>query len=291
VLFEQLMIPRSYKAIDLLYCPGNFSPSWLSCPWPVVVTQQSAHYFGEGKTSEVPYSQVRKRIETRLAHRSIRRADAVAVVSNYLLQQIAAEGLPLEKCHVIRSGVESWPRSDARVVPPWDFFLAVGNDYPHKRLLDLVDVWASAFDIDGPGLVVVGDVTGARQMKFLRRVPHARRRKLSLLGGIRNRGELRALFEAAIAAVSASSLEAGPLVPMEAGSLGCPVILSEIPAHREAAGTRADYFSVGDVRALSELLRLHCRSPRARAPWKGLPTWHGNALQLAELFERAIATS
>jgi glycosyltransferase involved in cell wall biosynthesis len=42
---------------------------------------------------------------------------------------------------------------------------------------------------------------------------------------------------------------------LEAASYGLPVILSDIPAHRELSVPRANYFAVGDIAALEKELR------------------------------------
>ncbi len=49
-----------------------------------------------------------------------------------------------------------------------------------------------------------------------------------------------------------SSHEGQPIAVLEAASYGLPVILSDIPAHREIALSRARYVEVGDIAALAE---------------------------------------
>ena len=52
-----------------------------------------------------------------------------------------------------------------------------------------------------------------------------------------------------------SSHEGLPISILEAMSYGLPVIASDIQANREIAGPAIDYFPVGDIGALTQLLK------------------------------------
>lgn len=68
-------------------------------------------------------------------------------------------------------------------------------------------------------------------------------------------GDMRYLLGRATALVQASMAEGFGLPLVEAGSLGTPLIVSDIAVFREIAGNEAAYFPVGDVHALVTNLR------------------------------------
>jgi len=56
---------------------------------------------------------------------------------------------------------------------------------------------------------------------------------MELIGKINSREEIRSRYLSSDVYVSASIFEACPLPPLEAMACGLPVLLSEIPAHKE----------------------------------------------------------
>jgi glycosyltransferase involved in cell wall biosynthesis len=65
--------------------------------------------------------------------------------------------------------------------------------------------------------------------------------------------------------VMPSRREGQPIAVLEAISYGCPVLLSDIPAHREIGAAAAQYFTVGDVAGLAERLGAAFDHPPDRA--------------------------
>src|SRR5437763_850104 len=58
-----------------------------------------------------------------------------------------------------------------------------------------------------------------------------------------------------------SSHEGQPIAVLEAISYGCPVILSDIPAHREISTSRSQFVAIGDIPSLaSRLDAIFCGS-------------------------------
>ena len=82
--------------------------------------------------------------------------------------------------------------------------------------------------------------------------------------GHRTPAALAALYANAGAFVLPSSHEGQPIAVIEALGYGCPLILSDIPAHREIE-IAARYFPAGDIDALAECLRDALLNPPDRA--------------------------
>lgn len=287
IVYEQVLMPLRHRGWDVLYCPGNFCPQ-IAWGLPTVVTVHNVRYFGRGRRHLANWG-LRERAEIALAHASVRHASAVVVISRSLFNEIAEEGLPTTNCRIILSGLPSWPAESQKprgVGSDFPFLLSLANDYPHKRLDDLVKGWATAFGgrPDPPKLVFAGGISADRQTAHRAYVPPVHRDCLIYLGRVGNRNSVRWLLEHARAMVSTSELEGFPLTPPEAGSLGCPLLLTDIPPHREVAGENAIYFPVGDLAALAEALKRVPTAP-GKHVWHWPMTWEQNAGELAILFK------
>jgi glycosyltransferase involved in cell wall biosynthesis len=103
--------------------------------------------------------------------------------------------------------------------PTWKLALVGGADHSSSYARAVVEAAQKT-----PGVVMLGHQTGERLAELY---THAR------------------LF------VLSSSHEGQPIAVLEAASFGLPVILSDLPAHREITLARARYFKVGDIAALS----------------------------------------
>lgn len=119
-----------------------------------------------------------------------------------------------------------------------------------------------------------------------RRIAHRVGSSLVHLGPVRDRAQLRWLYENALASVTMSTLEAFPLTPAEAGSVGCPLVASDIPAHREVAGDAAFYVPPRDAAALGRVLAeeifIGARRPRK---WTWPVSWQDHAIAVGALFD------
>jgi glycosyltransferase involved in cell wall biosynthesis len=291
VLYEQtLMLARS-RAADLLYCPTNFCPVIRSGP-PRVVTMHNPNYFGPPRHL-AENRRLRRRIEIGLSRYSLVFADATVVVSRSMLSQIESDGHPTHRCRVVYSAAPDWPEESVPPMPlhsGYPFILSLANDYPHKRLEDVVLAWSLAFHRRErpPLLVLVGGVSPKRQRQLLNVIPARLHGAVLMLGKLGDRRCVRWLVENAKVMVSASQLEAFPLTPLEAGSLGCPLILSDIPPHREVAQENARYFPLGNTECLAEELSFVFDSID-RHHWTWPVTWYENARQVARIFEEVAA--
>lgn len=290
LFYEQTAIAKRKPPADLLYYPGNFC-SLLPSPQPLILTLQNAHYFGIGRLSKKP--PLRGVIETRLANASARRADLVVVISNFLRTQLLADGFDETKLRLIPSGVPDFPKNSKpppNMVDLSGFFLSVANDHHVKRLDDVVAGWVDAFRYsqDAPQLVLAGYVSNKRRLEQIRSLPNRLRSRILYLGPVHVRSQIKWLLENACAMITTSELESFGLTLVEAGAVGCPVIASDIPAHRETAGPTVRFFPVGSIAALSAEMQSTSQSPgtRVRSEWPY--TWEMNAKMLGAVFDELV---
>jgi glycosyltransferase involved in cell wall biosynthesis len=188
---------------------------------------------------------------------------------------------------VIKSGAPVWadPARELPGLPP-TYLLTIASQAPHKRVADVVRGWAaaSARSSSVPPLVVLGGLS-EQQRAGCRHAGGSRAADLHVLGPVTDRGRMRWAYERASALVSMSVLEAFPLTPVEAGSLGCPLVLSDIPAHREVTLGNAVFVRPGEVEELAAALCDGAGGAPGSRRWDWPISWADNARDLRSLFD------
>ncbi len=283
-MYEQVRLP--FRQTDVLYCPANFGP--MRSHGPSILTLHNANYYRAGLAlCETKAS--RPWWKVRANHAAIRASDAVIAISQSLADEVSAT-LPevASKVHVVPSGAAEWPRDSSSFAGlPQRYVLTVTSSAPHKHLDDLVIGWSRSLDNlkEAVSLVIVGNVDEAQRVR-LRSLAGRHAHALLNVGAIRERRHLKWIYEHALAMISMSALEAFPLTPGEAGSVGCPLVLSDIPAHREVTMGNATFIPPRDVDALSDVLRseTYAGTPGSRH-WCWPVSWQDNALATAHVLK------
>jgi glycosyltransferase involved in cell wall biosynthesis len=151
------------------------------------------------------------------------------------------------------------------------FVLYAGGISPHKNIETLLDAYArvTAGREQPPSLVLVGDLEGET---YLSAATGVRRRidELGIAANVHLTGfvpdeTLACLYTAATAVALPSLAEGFGLPAVEAAACGAPVLLSDLPAHRESLGEGGLYFAPRDTTALADALAIMLDDPAARA--------------------------
>ncbi|HEX7867575.1 MAG TPA: glycosyltransferase [Variovorax sp.] len=138
------------------------------------------------------------------------------------------------------------------------YLIAAYHYYPHKNFGGILALFER---MKGAGLVDYLDITGNGAADVERMVsalaPQVR-------GSVRHRGlvprdELLRLYQGATAFISLSSFEGFNLSAAEAATLGVPLLLSDIPVHRELFSDYAFFVDSGesDMQQLAQYLAHH----------------------------------
>jgi glycosyltransferase involved in cell wall biosynthesis len=203
--------------------------------------------------------QVKQRLAIRLARR-------LFTVSNSARATICARlRIPTEKLAIVPEAPDPvfTPRAQAQIEqatadvglsPGERYLLYAGGISPHKDIETLLDAFTRLEDVR---LVVVG----AHDDAYLSAAQAVRERIAALglgtsvlLPGYVSDETLARLYSGAAAVVLPSLAEGFGLPAVEAAACGAPVVLSDIPAHRETLGDDALFFPPRDTSRLAEQL-------------------------------------
>ena len=227
---------------------------------------------------------------------SVRRAGAIATVSEYSRREIArAYGRPVERISVINNGVDSTaalvPGSLPERVPAGTrFALMVGRLEPRKNLRTALAAFAHVPDQDAR-LVVVGadDNEDPDVLAALAAEPRA----IHLTGVPQD--ELWALYREATVFVFPSLGEGWGIPVLEALAAGTAVVASSATAIPEAGGDACTYFDptgpdpVGDLgRLLVDAFSGHLAPSGTAAAQISRYTWDRSAVSFVTSIRRAL---
>jgi len=163
-------------------------------------------------------------------------------------------------------------------VPEGPFALSLGSITPRKRVAETARVLAG-----GTPLVVAGRYAGpAEELAGWERT--VEETGAVWLGEVGDPGEVAALQHGAEALVHLSAAEVQSLAVIETLAQGSPVVLSDIPGHRELAERYPAHVRVvsGPPAVLGALESLR-DSPAADPP--EVPTWDDVAIELERVYE------
>jgi glycosyltransferase involved in cell wall biosynthesis len=242
--------------------PALFTPLARAFGLRVVVTHHLANYEAKkwgrlarsilrlGERAGMRYANGRIAVSAGLAGRMIRTYGVpVAVIPNGI-----GSPRPLQSTTVLQSFG----------LAPRRYVLTVARIDEQKRQLDLIDAFGRLGD-PGWKLAIVGGSDYASE--YARAVARAAADTPGVvLLGYQSGDALAELYTHAGLFVLPSSHEGQPIAALEAISYRCPVILSDIPAHREIATSSAELVRVGDVAALARRLRARCTAAAYRDP-------------------------
>ncbi len=263
-IWEQVYLPTQLRS-RLLWSPGNTGPIAVSRQ---VLTVHDAASLDHPEWFERKFALWYGALLPRL----IRKVRAIITVSHFSRERIVRlTGVRPERVHVISNGVESHfrpvdPTTVEQVKAKFElsspYILFVGSLEPRKNLKILLEAWQLG-GFDGATLAVVGASSHLFAKMQFDSIPEGVR----LLGRVEDE-VLPALYSGAAGFVYPSVYEGFGLPPLEAMACGCPVAVSDIPAHQEVCGTTAFYFDPFSPEDLSGKLELLLRlDSSSRAPY------------------------
>ena len=262
-LWEQLYLPGQLRR-RLLWSPGNTGPIAVSRQ---VLTVHDAASLDHPEWFERKFALWYATLLPRL----VRKVRAIITVSAFSKERIVRlTGVAPDRVQVISNGVDRrFHPVDTKSVEQvrrvhglnGPYILFVGSLEPRKNLRTLLEAWRLG-GFDGATLAVVG----ASGHLFPKLQFDAMPASVRLLGRVED-DVLPALYSGAAGFVYPSVYEGFGMPPLEAMACGCPVAVSDIPAHREVCDEAAVYFDPFDVEEISTKLRflLHLNGASRRS--------------------------
>jgi len=262
---EQIRMPQllSAQKLDLVHIPYHNPPIFYGGRMILTIHDLTILHFSTGKATTLPLPlYALKRLGYWLElWVGLRKASHIIAVSETTKREIMDHfRIPSAKITVTYEGVDAYMKKIPKGTKPLissPYFLYVGNAYPHKNVETLVSAFGqyiAARPKDTlPKLVLVGN-----DDFFYRRLKESvRAMNLTdsvVFFGAAKDDELVNLYTYAKALVTPSYMEGFGLPALEALSLGCTVLASDIPIFHEILGDSATYFTASDAAGLARLL-------------------------------------
>lgn len=296
---EQILFSRvlnKYK-LDLVHFPYFSHPIFYNKPFVVTIHDLIINHFPTGKASTLPSSVYLFKLLAyqRVLSHAVRRSKKIIVplefVKNDLIRTL---NVPRGKIEVTPEGFDPQIKEsklDAiRYTLPAKYFLYVGNAYPHKNLVKLIEGFYKA-KVKDTNLIFVG-----KDDYFYKQLEKEKFPNLIFLHNVSD-SELYHLYSNSNAAVSASLMEGFGLLPLEAFGCGTIAVISNIPAFKEVCDENAIYFNPQDAddiaKKLIQVSKLS-KPEREKIIEKGKEivkkfSWNKMAKQTLDIYSSAVS--
>ncbi len=253
---EQVQFPHIlYKEkLDLVHFPYFSVPILYKRAYVVTIHDLIIDHFltGEASTLFFPYYLGKRAAYKLVIKRAVKYAKKIIVPSNSTKEEaIDHLKIPEKKINVIYEASELKPANIKSKTLNKKYFLYVGNAYPHKNLSSLIYAF-NKISKSYPDLTLV--LVGQKDYFYQRLEKENKSDKIIFYGKASDR-QLANFYSNAIALVMPSLMEGFGLPVLEAMSLKCLVVASNIPSIREIASDSAIYFKPEDPNDIKETMK------------------------------------
>lgn len=271
---EQIILPRILKKenLDIVHFPYFSVPVFYNRPYVLTLHDLIINSFSTGKASTLPYPvfMLKKLGYNFVVKKAISDAASIIVPTRTVKENIEERYSGLKtKINVIYEG--GFKEDSEKFKNPLEgkkYFLRVGNAYPHKnveKLLEAFMLFKESYKKEDMYLVLAG-----KQDFFYNKIK-IKVEELGLTNAVifydsPSDAVLKSLYKNAAALIIPSLMEGFSLTAIEAMSLGCIVLASDIPVHREVCSDAAIYCNPYDAHDIKhQLIKIASFNAAARA--------------------------
>lgn len=312
---EQTKLPGllSKELLDLVHFPYFSIPIFYNRPFVVTIHDLILHHFptGEASTLSLLLYKIKLQGYRLVIAQAVKKARKIITVSQATKQEIVDHlKVPKEKIVVTYEGIDeklkvknlaSWRSGqNSKVqVKSQNYFLYVGNAYPHKNLERLLEAFKIVLTTNRDiQLILVGKEDYFYE-RLLMRIKEKGLEKSVILKGHITDEELAGLYKNARAVIIPSLMEGFSLPILEAMANDCLVLASDIPVHREIGKGAITYFDPNNREEIVEKMKEVCSNDsnhRIEFIKKGLErvkefSWEKMAKETLKVYESSSSAS
>ena len=246
-LWEQFILPFRLKNKRLLYCPANTGPILYSNKIVLIADIAPIEH---PEWFNPQFAKWFKMVIPGI----IKTSKAIITISHYSKERIIEKYGHLNKnIYVAYLGIEKDFKFDEsnELNPtdvPKDYFLFVGSIDPRKNIKLLIETWNRKY-FENENLVIVGNYH-----KNFNASKVDNTKNITVLNNI-NDSQLRTIYQNAKCLIYPSLYEGFAFPPLEALSLGTPVICSDIQVFREILGDFVSYVNPHSSEDLENIIK------------------------------------
>jgi glycosyltransferase involved in cell wall biosynthesis len=276
---EQFMMPWlfSKEHLDIVHIPYFNAPIFYPGRYIVTIHDLTILHFDTGKASTLPYWLYKvRRIGYRIIlYVAVKRAAHILTVSEAVKKDIQKSfGEKDTRISVTHEGI------DPAFLKPLhgkleklpihgNFFLYVGNVYPHKNIEVLLQSYVLYKNtVKNPAKLLLIGPSDYFYGQLERLIPSLGLDKDVMILHRVSDSELQTLYHKACALVFPSRMEGFGLPALEALAAGCRVICSDIPVFREILGVHATYIDPTSPESLARAMKAVAQKPHVASLYK-----------------------
>lgn len=251
--YLQSFLPFKYKLSysDLLFSPGNTAGFLKKGKWILTI-----HDLLFKRKLLLQNRLMRFQREIMLPI-SIRNADKIVAISQFTKNDVE-HYYPKAKGKIVKIyNSFNFGKYEGKEIANlgFEYFIAISTNADYKNQKTILKSFHKYCDRGGDKcLVIIGKVNDKTEAgQIYESLPNDVRDKIIWKNNISN-SELGSLYRGASCFISASKFEGLGMPIVEAMSFGLPVLLSDIPPHREVSLNKGVYFEPEDVDALSDYM-------------------------------------
>src|SRR5258706_1963372 len=272
---EQFEFPKILEKenLDLVHFPYFSMPIYYKGKYVLTIHDLIINHFPTGKASTLPsFIYYSKYLAYKyVLSQAIKNAEKIITVSQATEKEIEDHyGVPSIKLAVIYEGVDQAISPSAssgqandqgrktKDQLPNNYFLYVGNAYPHKNLEFLINAFSQMINDKGLMMKDISLVLIGKEDHFYKRL-ETKVKEMGLKQNVLfkhdvNDQDLASLYQNALALVAPSLMEGFGLPLLEAMDDNCLVVASDIPVFHEVCGDAAVYVDPHDKEAMVNVL-------------------------------------